>query len=943
MTDADESPDHSACAREPIHVPGHIQPHGVLVAACAATRMVVQVSGNFTASTGLDVTAVLGADLDMFLGPEAAEALDAALASECYAPLNVLELVLPLPLRPLRKVIVHRHLNRVILELEDGSLRNESAIYLSKALAIIVKLRGSETVAGLCDAAAREVRQLVGFDRVMVYRFDTEGHGAVISEDKRPDLAPYLGLRYPASDIPEQARRLYILQRVRAIPDIDYEPVPLVALEDAHGDAILDMTYCSLRGVSPMHREYLSNMGVKATLAVSLLQDGVLWGMIVCHHTTVRTPAPEARAACDVVGQLLSVLLTKVSDAEELGRRHHVQQTISSLRTGIEKASSVAEGLLRNQDALLDLVGAGGALVSFGGVTSLVGRTPPAGVATRMVEALRLKHGETVVAIADAGTAGGIAERHADAASGILVLPLSNNSGDTVAWFRPEVVKTIEWGGNPRRPIDVDPSTGRLSPRKSFAAWSERVRGQSEPWGEAALYAAKELRRAIAQAMLRQAEARLAELSSYDPLTGLPNRRVLEAELERWGPRSVPTKACLLFLDVDRFKTINDSLGHAAGDEILTQLAARLLSVAPPGSVPSRLGGDEFVLFLPGAGLDEAEVIARDLIEEFTRPFTLRGQSHHVSASVGIASSAICGPDLMRAADSAMYAAKREGGGKAVVFAPELHARALSDMQTEQDLFTALERDELELHYQPIVSVPDRRVRGFEALIRWRHPKRGWVPPAQFIALAEKSGLIRSIGEWVLRGAVRQAAIWRRIDPKLTISVNVSAVQLTGGSLCATLAGLLEREKVLPDALCVEITESALMNKDAVKELHNFRALGVTVSIDDFGTGYSSLSYLQGLPVDLMKIDKSFISPLGSGGRAENLFRAIVALAHTLGIGTVAEGCETEEQWKAIEASGCAAVQGWLIAKAMDPMTAGRFLKKSMPGTVMARQRSKRA
>jgi EAL domain-containing protein (putative c-di-GMP-specific phosphodiesterase class I) len=290
----------------------------------------------------------------------------------------------------------------------------------------------------------------------------------------------------------------------------------------------------------------------------------------------------------------------------------------------------------------------------------------------------------------------------------------------------------------------------------------------------------------------------------------------------------------------------------------------------------------------------------------------------------------------MRAADSAMDAAKHGGGGKAVVFAPEMHARAVCDMETEQDLFTALERGELEIHYQPIVGVPDRHVRGFEALIRWRHPKRGWIPPGQFIALAEKSGLIGRIGEWVLRGAIRQAAIWRRIDPTLTMSVNVSALQLTGGSLCVALAGLLDQEKLPPSALCVEITESALMDKNAVRELHNFRALGVTVSIDDFGTGYSCLSYLRELPVDQMKIDMSFVAPLGSSRRAEDLFRGIVGLAHTLGIATVAEGCETEDQWQAIEAGGCDAFQGWLVAKAMDPTAAERFLTQSMSGTVVA-------
>jgi EAL domain-containing protein (putative c-di-GMP-specific phosphodiesterase class I) len=250
----------------------------------------------------------------------------------------------------------------------------------------------------------------------------------------------------------------------------------------------------------------------------------------------------------------------------------------------------------------------------------------------------------------------------------------------------------------------------------------------------------------------------------------------------------------------------------------------------------------------------------------------------------------------------------------------------IKNIQTEQDLFRAIENNELEVHYQPVATVATRVASGFEALLRWRHPERGWISPAEFIPRAEETGLIKRIGAWVLTNAVRQIAEWRGLREGLTVAVNVSAQQLTEGSLSGFLARVLASEHVPPAAICIEVTEGALMQEAAVRELQLVRALGVAVAVDDFGTGYSSLSYLASLPVNTVKIDRSFVSPLGSSPRADRLFRAIVELAHTIDLKVVAEGCETEEQWRVIAAARCESVQGWLVAPALDPAAARAFL-----------------
>jgi diguanylate cyclase (GGDEF)-like protein len=924
--------DLARCADELIHLPGSIQPHGVLLAADAETLVILYVSENFRASTGLPAQDVLGTSLNSLLGAEGIAALENAPRVERYGPANFAIVSLAVKLRPRRTVLFHRHRGLLFLELEEAPAQEDQQLVISSVQSIIATLRRAETVEALCIAAVNQLRLLTFYDRVMMYRFDPDGHGTVVAEDRRADLEPLLNLRYPASDIPPQARQLYTLQRVRVIPDAQYTPVGLLANAGVDPDADVDMTYCTLRGVSPIHREYLSNMGVRATLAISLVQDGALTGMIICHSETRRAPPAELRALCDVVGQVIAVLLLKVSEAEELQSRLQRQHAITALRDDIDSSDSVMDGLLKRPGALLELVDATGALVRCNGRVSLIGVVPPEAHVADMAARLRLQHGEAITGIADAGIAGGIAADHAREASGILLMPISNDPGDAVMWFRPEHVQTIAWGGDPHGAVIIADGTQRLSPRKSFSAWKEELRGRSLPWSQTDLRAVHELRRAIMSALLRQAEARLAQLSAYDPLTGLANRRTLEACIAQWRQAQPPAPAALLFLDLDRFKTVNDSLGHGAGDEILTEVASRLRALAPTGSMPGRLGGDEFVLFWPGASHSQAEFLAAAIMRELARPMQLRGRQHYATASLGVACSTIAGSDdLMREADAAMYAAKRQGGARAITYEPTLHSTVLTTMQLEQDLFEALHKNQVEVHYQPVVAADSRKLVGFEALARWQHPVRGWVAPSLFIPLAEGSGLIKQIGAWVMAQAARQARLFRQTMPDLTMSVNVSPRQLTDGSFSAMVAGILTMEGLPAKALCIEVTESALMNEEAVRELHKVRATGARVALDDFGTGYSSLSYLHQLPVDIVKIDRSFVSVLGTTPRADRFFRAIVDLAHTIDLRTTAEGCETEAQMHAVAASGCGTIQGWAVARAMPAEEATLFLERQDP------------
>lgn len=930
-----EPPDLSVCAREPIHVPGAIQAHGVLIATAPDSKTISHVSANVENALGLAASAVLGQALDAVFGRDAYAAIEATLTGEHQTVSNLLSLLLPIPYEPQRTALVHRYRGRTIIELEPAVAESGYTLALSRMQTIIASLRLCENVMQLCEEATRQLRLLTGYDRVMVYRFDPECHGQVLTEQKRPDLVPFLDLRYPASDIPEQARRLYLLQRVRYIEDVDEPAIPILSAADVATAGELDMTYCGCRAVSPIHLEYLRNMDVRATLTMSLILDDGLWGMLVCHHSIPKKVSAELRAFCDVVSQLMSALLRKVSMAEELSLQMSDRHVIARISEDIYAAGDVTEGILRRPDALLDLMGAGGAYLRCDGRTSMIGQAPPAEAVAGILAALGHPRNGAIFCTADAGVPGGAAAAFSALASGMMVMPISNKPGDQLVWFRPEVVRTVTWAGDPRKPVEVARKSERISPRTSFQAWTELQQGQSLPWTDSNLQAAQELSRVVTDALLRQAEARLAQLSSFDPLTGLANRRMIDDEIARWrgGERLQP--AALLLLDLDRFKAINDSLGHEAGDHLLRQLAERLRAEAPAGSIPGRLGGDEFVIFWPGASAAAAEALAQALVEDFNQPFLLQGQQHYAATSIGISCAiAADAQDLAREADIAMYAAKRHGGGKAVVFESALHDAAVSTMQIEQDLFRAFENDEFEIYYQPLVTVPDRRVSGFEALLRWHHPLRGWISPGVFIPVAEETGLINRIGAWVLVGAIRQSKAWLSASPALTLSINVSARQLVDGVLSTLLMQTLEREGIAPDSICIEVTESALMDARTVQELHKLRTLNFSVAVDDFGTGYSSLAYLRALPVDTVKIDRSFVAGLGSNAKDDRLFRAIIDLAHTLDLRTIAEGCEIEAEWDVIAGSGCQKVQGWLVAKAMPASAVPGFLAAAGGGQV---------
>jgi diguanylate cyclase (GGDEF)-like protein len=428
--------------------------------------------------------------------------------------------------------------------------------------------------------------------------------------------------------------------------------------------------------------------------------------------------------------------------------------------------------------------------------------------------------------------------------------------------------------------------------------------------------------RTRARALVREKTRELSHLALHDPLTGLPNRALVRDRAEQLlarTSRNADAIAGALYVDIDGFKHVNDTLGHAAGDRLLTVAGERLLGAVREQDTVGRLGGDEFIVLVEStSGGPAPDVLADRLIEALREPVELgeAGKSFTVTASIGVAAGSYASPDeLFRDADLALYAAKAAGKDRHVLFDAGMYGDAEGRLALQTDLGSAVAERQLFLVYQPIFDLARQHVVGAEALVRWRHPQRGVVAPGNFIPLAEESRLIVPIGRWVLDEACRQAAAWAADGLRLGVSVNVSAYQLNRSDFAQDVQHALASSGVAPSMLTLEITETALVRdvRAACERLHEVKALGVRVAIDDFGTGYASLSHLQRLPVDILKIDRSFIAALSDGGQSRALLEAILGVGHSLSLSVVAEGIEERDQRAMLEEMGCQMAQGFLL------------------------------
>jgi diguanylate cyclase (GGDEF)-like protein/PAS domain S-box-containing protein len=558
--------DQSHCDSEPIHIPGAVQPHGALLAALAEGLLVTHASANLAAILGLPAEAVLGRSLENALGDAACRALLDAGTAGALTPEQVHSLSLPdgrmLYLR------AHRTGRHICVDIEPLKFEPLDRRPIFMARSTVRTFEHAASVVELCELAVQGLRAISGYDRVMAYRFCEDGHGEVIAEARESSLEAYLGQHYPASDIPPQARRLYLRQRVGAIANSSYTPVPLCTDSTLDDGTPLDLTHSALRSASPIHCEYMRNMHTAASLTIGLAYGPDLWGMLVCHNSRPRWPGFELRAAAELIGQVVSLLLVSTGEAEHLAQRLERNAILHALVDRLAAPVPLPEAFAAAEAELLHLVAATGAMVRLSGSFLSFGRTPSLSATKSALALLQSSAGGDPVAVDDLGARYPELASSISEASGALLLPLATGDDDLILWFRPELQRTIVWGGNPAEHATQKLASARISPRTSFAAWKETVKGHCATWTKADLAQAREVRNAVAaeiakraKSALRESQAQLELIVEHSSdvimLIGLDGmRRYVSPAAERllgWRPGEMVGSATLLGSTVGEF------------------------------------------------------------------------------------------------------------------------------------------------------------------------------------------------------------------------------------------------------------------------------------------------------------------------------------------------------------------------------------------------------
>jgi two-component system, chemotaxis family, sensor kinase Cph1 len=502
------------CDREPIHIPGLIQPHGVLLVLEDPGLDIIQVSGNTEAVIGHTPADLLGQPLSWLLNPAQLQALQRCLAEDLEST-NPLNLSIVGPDHRLEfDGIVHRWDGVVMLELEPKSNGREPDFFdfYHQVKGPISRIQKAPTLLAMSQVVVKEIRHLTGFERVMVYQFDADGAGIVIAEDT-DQATPYLNLHYPPSDIPKQARHLYTLNWLRLIPDSQYQPVGLIPERNPVTDQPLDLSMAALRSVSPIHLEYMQNMGVTASMSISLLQNQQLWGLIACHHTSPKYIPYHIRTICEFIGQVMSIELANKDISENSQHKQHLKTLQTHFVEELSQADYFLEGMERLKPQLLELISSTGAVICSQERCICIGETPSEDEIYALLNWLKPHLHQGVFETRSLSKQYPAAEVYQGVASGVLALEISRIHHNYILWFRPEVLQTVNWGGNPNKPVEVQSDGSlRMSPRKSFALWQEEVRGSALPWQPYEVEAVAELRNLIVGIVLRQAE----EMSSMN-------------------------------------------------------------------------------------------------------------------------------------------------------------------------------------------------------------------------------------------------------------------------------------------------------------------------------------------------------------------------------------------------------------------------------------------
>ncbi|MBE9127358.1 MULTISPECIES: EAL domain-containing protein [unclassified Coleofasciculus] len=839
------------------------------------------------------------------------------------------------------------------------------------------RIRQSQELQEILTATVEEIRSFLDTDRVKVYRFHPDKSGEVIAESIRDRCLPsLLGLRFTPEDVPPLARELFLKAHHRLIADVTIGGKTLKSLDSPE-------TGKRLISEDSHHQDYLTAMGVCSSLVVPIWHQTHLWGLLVAHHRQSQHFDERELQIVQLLVDQVSIAIAQADLLERARLQADREAKLHQISTCLHSPLEVTKiRQLAIEEAVKALQGSGGRLYITGNPTGkptqlyTTGEQPalPWIEETAAWQNLMNFHKDAIAnrgegsalklweftssefPIASSGSYSGgngavsylytIPDLYKEPSlqslawafskstiHSLLIIPLQYHHQwvGCLTLFRSEAETKTLWAG--RRNDD----TCNLHPQTSLTVWTEVTKGEAKGWTSEEIKLAQAIGIHFYMAVMqRRVEDMLQHQASHDRLTGLPNRTLFEDRLSLALAHTHQSGEMLavMFLDLDSFKIINDTLGHAIGDQLLQDIGNRLTTCLRDGDTLARWGGDEFTILLsPISDAGEATQFARQMLDTLNTPLLIEGRELHIKASLGIALAPYDGDDtetLLKYADAAMYRAKQQGRNTYQLYTPAIGTKAQERLLLENNLYKALERQEFQLHYQPQMDLQTGEITGMEALIRWQSWESEFISPNRFIPLAEEMGLISSIGEWVLWTACTQNRAWQNLGlPPIRMAVNLSARQFQQKNLVETIAHILESTQLEPAYLELEITEGIAMQDIplTIDLLRRLRSMGIQIAIDDFGTGYSSLSALKHFPLDKLKIDRSFICDLATDANDAAIIKALVELGHGLKLKVIAEGVETPAQLAILRSGNCDAVQGYLVSHPLPAQEAMKLLR----------------
>ncbi len=785
---------------------------------------------------------------------------------------------------------------------------------------------------GTAENAARLLIETVaattGHDRVMLYKFLPDWHGEVIAECLKPGVGGYLGLRFPAADLPENARRLYLVNWQRVIADVRADTVALVRHQDC---GPLDLTFSQFRAVHPVHIQYLKNIGVEASFSVSIIVAGKLWGLVACHHLTAKIPSLDQRQMCEEVARMIGLHMTAMEDFRVEQSRAAYRERLAAILGALRTQSEDRRALVSQLAPIGKVFSAQGVLAHLDHQDFHNGSVPDDISLGALRNSLQMNDRSRITALHSINPVLAQYPALVRFASGSLYIPLAGE--DYLLLLRTEQVETVRWAGRPQSEADSGEEFAELTPRASFRAWTETVKGVAYPWQEEQIEAAGNLRALLIEFTEKQ---QLEEMALHDPLTGLANRAMFEKALQEAIRQSIKGNllAAVFMLDLDRFKQVNDTMGHAAGDALLIEVAGRLKGLVRARDTVARLGGDEFVIVACDIQhAEDASRTAERIIREIHRPFIIQDRSVEIGISIGVSmcpTHAVEQDELLADADLALYQAKNAGRNTFKSYSNEMLSGSEQHESLRKGLTDSLHNGSLSLVYQPILGSRKKTLQSFETFARWQHPDKGVLSARDFLPLLEKFQLLPEFTEWGIRQVLMQGRLWMRKPlPLVPVSINLAARQFIAVDLVNLCIALSRELEVGLEWLRFDIDETALQAdfpRIAAKIAELFR-LGILVNIDHFGQGLVPLNKLGDLKINTLKVSGRYFEWSRDNTSNDALIAIVREIGRVLQVPIVACQIESEVMATRAIAAGIEYLQGYHLSKELTPDAAEEWLR----------------